>query len=107
MKKYFSAGVFKLDINRANYEELKAEAEKWSLDKCFHVLIIRKVSEKNYGIQFVYISNDESSKGIKDYEEKLINKFGNLESIDYCEHSTEESINDITDGIIAIRTFKK
>ena len=98
MKKYCSAGVFKLDIEQVGFDELKKIAKEWSSDKCFHELIVRKVSDKDYGIQFVYISDDLSTDKIVEYEKKLNSKY--KVSVDYCNVYN-------TEGIIVMKAFKE
>jgi hypothetical protein len=88
---YMAAGVFKVDHFSAGFPDLQKIAKEWANDPGFYELIVRKVSEDNYGIQFLYYTvNPENKNPIKDYKKELQNKFGKglyawdfNESIDY------------------------
>lgn len=71
----FSLGIFKIDHMAAGFPDLRRIAEEWSKDQNFKELIIRGVSETNYGIQFIYISRD-ANQTIKKYKEELVQKYG-------------------------------
>lgn len=84
-KYYFAAGVFKIDYRAAGYAELRKIAEEWAKDSNFYLLMVRGVSEKNFGIEFIYWAkvNDsetfEDFEGIKKYKNQLLEKYGRNE----------------------------
>ncbi len=51
---YYASGVFKVDYKSAWYKELRLLAQRWVEDKNFYFLEVRKVSNDNRGLQFVY-----------------------------------------------------
>jgi len=83
-RKLFAAGVFKVDKKSAGYKDLYDLAQERKNDENFHELIVRRVSEDNYGIQFVYIDNNigeakigmnSSENMMSAYKQQLHNKF--------------------------------
>lgn len=83
-KYYFAAGVFKIDYRAAGYAQLREIAEEWAKDPNFYLLMVRGVSEKNFGIEFIYWAEIEDNEdptflGVKKYREELITKFGKNE----------------------------
>ena len=72
---HFASGVFKVDVKKARYADLFTLAKRRSEDDCFYSLIIRKVSRLNYGIQFIYYSNDESQL-IDQYRKEIESLYG-------------------------------
>lgn len=101
---YFAAGVFKVDFRAAGYPDLLAVAREWRRDPNFHELIVRSVSDKNFGIQFVYLSTDGRPKAIKQYRDQLRGRFGEgLYATDYCEYDSEGDGARPFDGIVELR----
>lgn len=101
---YFAAGVFKIDFRAAGYPDLLAIAREWRNDPNFHELVIRSVSDKNFGIQFVYISTDGRTKAIRQYRDQLRGRFGEgLYATDYCEYDSEGHGARPFDGIVELR----
>jgi hypothetical protein len=77
---YFAAGVFKFDHFTVGFPDLQKTVTEWNeRDPHFVSLIVRKVSEDNYGIQFVYYRKFEGASDIydpmKDFKNELIEKF--------------------------------
>jgi len=106
MKTFYAAGVFKIDARSAGYPDLLKIAQEWAKDENFYEIIVRGVSEKNFGIQFVYIANleEDSNHPIKKYKNELQEKFGDgFYAWDYQHSNDEKSINDI----VVLKEFKK
>lgn len=86
---HFSAGVFKVDHTVAGYKELHDVAVQRSLDPWFYLLLIRKVSQYNHGIEFVYMSEDQT-RTIDHYRHDLEQLFGRgqwgVYAVDYSNH---------------------
>lgn len=111
-QKYVAAGVFKIDYMSAGFPELKKIAQEWAKDSNFYELIIRGVSEKNYGIQFVYISDNARDENIKKYKNELIEKFGRekggLYAWDYNEGTYESDEDEPKlDEIVVLKGLKQ
>ncbi len=51
-------GVFKFDHKQMGYPQLLEIAQEWAKDKNFIEVILRPVSQCNYGIQFMYTTRD-------------------------------------------------
>lgn len=101
MKKYYSAGVFKIDVYSAGYKELVTIAQEWAKDPNFLELIVRFVSPKNLGIQFVYLSDNGEVENMGKYYDELVEKFGKgLYAYDWDEKSEPEK------HIIVMREYK-
>lgn len=102
----FSLGVFKIDHMAAGFPDLRKIAEEWSKDENFKELIIRGVSETNYGIQFIYISRDPA-KSIKTYKKELVDTFG--KDFYAWDYHTSQSEGDKTSekAITALERMKK
>lgn len=49
-----SIGVLKFSHKKAGYPDVAKIAKEWSEDKNFYQVIIRKVSQDDFGIQFIY-----------------------------------------------------
>lgn len=76
-RSFLSAGVFKVDKKFAGYKDLYAVAQERKKDENFYELIIRNVSEDNYGIQFVYYEDEYSEDKIaKIYKKQLEQLYG-------------------------------
>ena len=56
---YGATGVIKFDFKVAGYKDLLKVAKKLAEDDWFQQIIIRSVSEKNLGIQFLYLKEFE------------------------------------------------
>lgn len=96
---YFVIGVLKVDYRTAGYAELRKVAEEWALHKEFRQLLVRKVSQDNYGIQFIYMSYDPACLRIKFFRDALKEKFGDgLYAHDYQE-GTDQGDEHILDRI--------
>ena len=59
---YCVSGVIKFDYKSAGYRDLLQVAHELRKDPYFQQIIIRFVSEKNLGIQFLYINEHYSRK---------------------------------------------
>ena len=104
---YLAAGVFKLD-RRVGYQELKKVAEEWAKDQGFRELIVRHVSETNFGIQFVYVSDQPQHPGkVKQLEDELETRFGKLYGADCAEYRPSPGRQDVRDGIVVLRGESK
>ncbi len=88
---YFAAGVFKIDSMAAGFPDLIKIAQEWSKDENFYEIIVRQVSESNYGIQFVYYTvNPQAQDSIKIYKKQLEERFGkDFYAWDYQTSSSE------------------
>lgn len=100
-KTLFAAWVFKVDKKSAWYKDLYDLALERKNDVHFHELIVRRVSEDNYGIQFVYIDNNAEGdttmnspeNKMSSYKQQLHDKFGKwFYAWDY--YSTDDSYED-------------
>lgn len=61
-------GVLKYDFKTAGYPEVYKIAKKMSQDKNFLQLLVRKVSQENWGIQFIFaLPKEELPEGLKHY----------------------------------------
>ena len=100
---YFAAGVFKLDYKVAGYPELKRLAQEWAKDSNFHELLVRHVSESNFGIQFVYVSNQECRSLVKQLREELEHRFGKVYAIDCEELTASRSGSNLCDGVVVLK----
>lgn len=111
-KHYIAAGVFKVDYKAAGYPDLLKIAQEWAQDPNFYELVVRKVSENNFGIQFVYISKDPDKENIKNYKKALLEKYpkdeGGVYAWDYNE-SVSESDTDkdfpYSDMIVVLKSL--
>lgn len=113
-KQYVAAGVFKVDYKAAGYPDLLKLAQEWAQDPHFYELIVRKVSEDNFGIQFVYISNDPENSNIKKYKKDLLEKYpkeaGGVYAWDYHESSIDTDGKDKiieSDMIVVLKGVSK
>lgn len=98
---YFAVGVLKVDYRTAGYAELRKVAQEWAQHKEFKQIIVRKVSQDNYGIQFVYFSYDPLCVRIRTFRDNLKEKFGEgLYAHDYQEASGDEGVDRIKDMIV-------
>lgn len=103
---YFAAGVFKLDYKSAGFPDLMRVAKEWAQDPNFYEIIVRTVSDKNFGIQFVYIAKGVEGNPIKAYQDKLVQQFGKGHyAVDYNYMNSSDS-NDLYSGIIVMKDFK-
>lgn len=105
MAQYFASGVFTLDREDAGFDELKAIAQQWSDDPCFHELIVRKVSEQDFGIQFVYIAKAEHHKTFSDFERELERRFSRVKGMDVHDRTTSDDSENIMDGVIVLKSL--
>ena len=69
------AGVIKFDHRKFGYPQIAELAKKWAKDNNFVTIIIRAVSQKNYGIQFVFQSKDISFKQFYDKYIKPVKQY--------------------------------
>ena len=101
---YLAAGVFKLDYKVAGYPELKKVAQEWAKDPGFQELIVRHVSETNFGIQFVYFSAQPQRGRVKQWREELEKRFGKVYAIDCAEYTPGpgREQEDVCDGIVVL-----
>jgi hypothetical protein len=108
-KYYFSAGVFKIDQLSGGYPDLKRIVDDWAKDENFYELIIRKVSEENYGIQFVYFTDQidpNLPRPMKAYKKELERRFGKgFYAWDYNE-STEDKLERIPQYLIVSKKLE-
>ncbi|MBP6909995.1 hypothetical protein KBC03_00100 [Patescibacteria group bacterium] len=102
-KKLFAAGVFKVDYKSAGYKDLYELAQERKKDENFYELIVRRVAEQNYGIQFVYIDHnlvsaekvttDSYDNKMTAYKKQLHDKYGKgFYAWDY--YATDEGYDD-------------
>lgn len=49
-------GVIKISYKKAGYPDIKKIADQWAQNPDFYQIIIRKVSQDDFGIQFIYFS---------------------------------------------------
>ena len=102
---FVASGVFKLDYKVAGYPDLKKVAPEWAKNPCFYGLIVRKVSESNFGIQFVYLSESPCKGKMKEYRNELENRFGKVYAVDYHESIDTSPNNDILDDIVVMKAL--
>lgn len=96
---YFAAGVFKFDHMAAGFPDLRKIAQDWAEeDEHFVQLIIRGVSETNYGIDFAYYrefeEGEEAVNVMKIKRDELIERFGRENGFyawDY--HTSKDSVS--------------
>ena len=102
---YLAAGVFKLDYRAAGYPELKRLAQEWAQDADFHELIVRHVSEANFGIQFVYISDRPQRGKVKQWRQELEKRFGKVYAVDCAEYTPGPAAgqDDVCHGVVVLR----
>lgn len=101
---YTAIGVFKVDYTVTGYAQLRQLAEEWAeRDENFYELSVRNVSEKNYGIQFVYIAKNvgRDFRIIKEYKAELEEKIGEIYAVDY-----NQSISNEVREIVVLKGFK-
>jgi hypothetical protein len=66
-------GVVKLSYKKAGYPDVKKIADSWAQDPDFFQVIVRKVSQDDFGIQFIYLSSEiEGIKFNSDFMSKFI-----------------------------------
>ena len=104
---YFAAGVFKIDYTKAGFPDLMKVALEWSKDPGFHELVVRKVSESNFGIQFVYIGQNRERGFIAKFRNELVERFGGVYAVDYNEMTSEEPADRAYDGLVVIKGWQK
>lgn len=106
-RSYCAAGVFKLDYTVAGFPDLLKVAQEWSKDPGFHELIVRKVSDSNFGIQFVYIGQDRESGFIAQFRRELEKRFGSVYAVDYNESSSDYPADRAYQGIVVMKSWQK
>ena len=107
LRGYYAAGVFKLDYTVAGFPDLLKVAQEWSKDPGFHELVVRKVSESNFGIQFVYIGQDRDRGFIAQFRHELEKRFGSVYAVDYNEISSENLADWDYEGIVIMKSWQK
>jgi hypothetical protein len=66
-------GVIKFSFKKTGYPEVLKIAKEWAKDPNFYQVIIRKVSQDDFGIQFVYFNREITDpKLVKDFREVYI-----------------------------------
>lgn len=89
----YAAGVFKVDFTAAGYKDLLEIAKAWAKNPNFYQLVVRTVTETNWGIQFLYISSTPNDKTIDDCRAELREKFGKAyyaQDVHHCYWGDEE-----------------
>ena len=83
--KYMTTGIIGFDNQIIKKNDAIKIANKWKSDNNFNSIIVRLISENNYGIQFVYISNEKSLNIIKSLEKNIRTNYGekSIIRIDY------------------------
>ncbi|MBI2357227.1 hypothetical protein HYV12_04220 [Candidatus Dojkabacteria bacterium] len=93
-------GVIKFSYKKSGYPDILKIAQDWSKDPNFYQVIVRRVSQDDFGIQFIFFSkelNDPKVKG--DFKDKYIDPIKDLlyaYDIAYASGSVEKAL----DGII-------
>lgn len=68
-------GVIKFPYKKAGYPDILKIANEWCKDPNFYQVIVRKVSESDFGIQFIYYTDKLDGKSLSsDFEEKYLSK---------------------------------
>lgn len=101
---YTAIGVFKVDYTIAGYAQLRELAEDWAKrDENFYELTVRNVSERNYGIQFVYIAKNVARdfRIIRQYKAELEEKIGEIYAVDY-----NQSIGNKAQEVVVLKGFE-
>ncbi len=113
-KFYYSAvGVFKIDYKSAGYPDLMKIAKEWAQDSNFYELFVRGVSEKNFGIQFIYymISDKELDEHpIKKYKNELKEKFGSgFYAWDYSSGNGkgDDHNHEVLEGLVVLKELNR
>lgn len=105
------AGVYKIDFTAGGYKDLLEIAQEWSKDPNFHEIIIRAVSETNWGIQFVYISPDASAEGFEKHKKLIKERFSEglyAKDVSYssCTSDDTEGFGALKKRIIVLKTYE-
>lgn len=103
LRYYLSCGVIKFDYKAAGYPDVMKIAREWAQDENFHELIVRKVSEENFGIQFVYAAENSKTYVVEDLRKELVKRFGKGIYAWDIEESTKDSFEDGFDSILVLR----
>ena len=73
---HFVSGVIKFDYTVAGFPDILKVAKEWSTDKDFYELLVRSVSDKNFGLQFNYYAEGTEIGWFGDtYVKPLLKKF--------------------------------
>ena len=101
---YFAAGVFIINHRAADLPDLLAVAREWLGNDNFCELVVRRVSERDCGIQFVYMSTDYGCTRIKKYQLDLVTRFGaTFCSSDFCEYDSSGDCAKPFEGLVRLR----
>lgn len=107
---FFASGVIKLDYKVAGYPEIRKFADKWAKEPNFKTIIIRYVSERNLGIQFVYIDTEteypEANKKFSKLFDMHKEAFDNVYAID-VDRQGFGNCNELNDLIIVHKALQK
>lgn len=68
---FFASGVIKIDYRFAGYPDIRKFADEWAKEPNFRTIIIRYVSERNLGIQFLYLDTETDYPEAKKKFDKL------------------------------------
>jgi hypothetical protein len=107
------AGVFKLDYKVAGWPDLVKVGSAWAKDPNFHEIIVRNASERNLGIQFVYVYKQalpatDLNKGAKYRElgEELKRRFGKYYACDISTVTVNPS-DGLPSSVVVLKAIKE
>jgi hypothetical protein len=72
---YYSMGNVGFNNSIISMDQILDIAKSWAKNNNFKSIVIRKVDDINFGIQFIYFSNTENND-IQNFTNEILNKYG-------------------------------
>ena len=102
----FVSGVIKVDYKLAGWPDLMKVAREWANDPNFYEIIVRSVSETNFGIQFTYYSSNGVPKGkSRELIDDVAKRFGKVYAFDVSEVTSNCDDRSVTDGVVVLKAL--
>ena len=73
---YGGFGLIGVSCRAAGYQDLLRFAEELAADASFRELLVRHVSQKEYGVQFVYVGTDVDREFMSRLHDRVKRRFG-------------------------------
>ncbi|WKZ31131.1 MAG: hypothetical protein QY318_04835 [Candidatus Dojkabacteria bacterium] len=104
---HFVCGVIKFDYKVAGFRDLITVAQEWAKDENFYELIVRSVSDKNFGLQFTYYAEGTVGGWFGDtYIKPLLAKFPSYAvDVAYDGRTREEVKAEVLDGVVVSKSL--
>lgn len=104
---HFVCGVIKVDYKVAGYRDLMKVAQEWAQDENFYELIVRTVSERNFGIQFTYYAEGTQGGWFGDtYIKPFLAKYPSYAvDLAYDGRTREEVKGEVLDAVVVSKAL--